>query len=170
MRIDVMLDHRDFWHFNRFTYQHTTMGRWTFLIIALTVPVLAFAVSGLEAGSPGMVALMALVTSVWWLLLPWVLRLRARATFRRFPDHFRVATVTIGEKGFIWKGPTKADTLSWRAIRRVVQDRHAFYFFVDAQRAYIVPFRAFAGPEEARAFAEAALDYRRKAFANRRAA
>jgi hypothetical protein len=94
---------------------------------------------------------------IYLLVLPRVMMSQDARSQRRFA---RDLMITISAKGVTLTTETAHSEATWAAFDRVAVTRKHIFFFITKTQAYIVPKRAFATPEAAKAFGDAARNWR----------
>lgn len=160
MELTYELTGDDVWPLHKYVMLHSPQFKRVRPLLLL--PVFG-AVMGASAGgfSPlsllvGVVMLGALI----W-LTPRLMKKQVIAQSAKQPGLLGVHTIRIDEAGVHSKTPLHEGNVGWNGITEVVSYRDHLFLFTGPQVAYIIPKRAFAGPDDADQFLQTANGYRR---------
>lgn len=116
--------------------------------------------AGLELNTTAIITLViplmgiVLLASAWFL---WQIRRKFALYLAKEGEHI----ITITPESFRERTLISDTVCSWKAFRTITADKYNLYFFLDfpLARAYVIPRRAFASPEDADTFLGWAKSY-----------
>ncbi len=96
----------------------------------------------------------------------WLRRDKMRAWAAKNPAFLSEITVNIDAEGFRMKNQAQDDSLTWKAVYDLVENRPYIYLLAGPAAATLIPERAFGSPDELRHFLDLARSYRNSAKAS----
>ena len=161
MEVTFVLTPEDLWTFNQFVIRRTFSFKLQLGVRFAFVPLCLILFSALAGYAAWQCALFGLAAAIVWVPFSlWSSRWQAARTARKRRAILDKQTVSLGAKG-VRQVTTQMDTLVWwSGLLEVSESAAHIMFFVDINRAFLVPKHAFISQAEAQAFLDKARRYR----------
>lgn len=161
MEVTFALTPEDLWTFNLYVLRRTPSFKLRSGVNFALLPLCLTAFCSLAGFGIWQCLLFGAVSAAVWVpFLLWLARWQTARNARKRRAVLDKQTVSLSAKG-VRQVNTQADSLIWwTALLEVGESTTQIMFFTDANRAYLVPKRAFSSQAEAQAFLDKARRYR----------
>ena len=160
MRVEIDINKKDFWNFNRYATLTIPKLRNIFIMDFMGMPVVLLLILMVSGLPPLYSVLTALLGGAFCDLCIYMsFRVRILKLADKKQELLGKHTIEIYPLGAVKSTNGNEVTYNWKSIKKVSRDKINIYFFLDEMTAQIIPKRSFKDEKEFDEFYSKSLDF-----------